>query len=197
MPKKTFQAAAAANAHLIVQLKDNQPTLYQSIKVACAGAKILSGVQSVDEKRRNRHETRTVGVFRPKAAVAETEWEPHVAAVIQVERRVLTFQPKTGLWKESDETSFYLSNRPINADLAVSAIREHWGIENRSHYVRDVTLREDASRIRKNPGVFARIRSYAYNILRANQVDSVAHDRYALALGGIDALRALNYGKER
>ena len=41
-----------------------------------------------------------------------------------------------------------------------------------SHHVRDVTLREDASRIRKNPGIFARIRSFAYNILRFNQRDS-------------------------
>ena len=42
------------------------------------------------------------------------------------------------------------------------------------HYTRDVTLREDASRIRKNPGIFAKIRSFAYNILRFNQRDSVA-----------------------
>src|SRR5664280_1218735 len=41
-----------------------------------------------------------------------------------------------------------------------------WRIENKLHYTRDVTFREDASRIRKNPGVFARIRSFAYNILR-------------------------------
>ena len=157
----------------------------------------MSGVRTVDEKRRNRHETRIVGVFSAKAAVAGTEWEPHVASIIQVERSVLAFQPKTGLWRESNETSFYLSNRRIKADLAAKAIREHWGIENSSHYVRDVTLREHASRIRKNPGVFARIRSYAYNILRVNQIDTVAQDRYALALGGIDALCSLRYSIER
>ena len=79
-----------------------------------------------------------------------------------------TFPPpfSTGLWKESRETSFYLSNRSITAKQAADAIRKHWGIENGLHYVRDVTLREDASRIRINPGIFARLRSFAYNILR-------------------------------
>src|SRR5690348_1838409 len=38
-----------------------------------------------------------------------------------------------------------------------------WGIENRDHYVRDVTLGEDASRIRHKPGGMARIRSAALN----------------------------------
>src|ERR1019366_8249253 len=71
--------------------------------------------------------------------------------------RVHAFQPATGLWKTSAETSFYLSNRPIDANHAADAIRKHWRIENKLHYTRDVTLCEDASRIRKNPGVFARM----------------------------------------
>jgi predicted transposase YbfD/YdcC len=44
------------------------------------------------------------------------------------------FQPATGLWKTSDETSFYLSNRLIDANHAAVAIRKHWGIENKLHY---------------------------------------------------------------
>lgn len=127
-------------------------------------------------------------MFDAAPAVANTEWEPHVAAIIAVERRVHAFQPATGLFRTSSEISFYLSSRPIGAAQAAGAVRGHWGIENRSHYVRDVTLCEDASRIRKNPGIFARIRSFAYNILRTNQTGSIAQDRYAAALGGLDFL---------
>ncbi len=192
MSKKTFEAAAAANAHLIVQLKDNQPTLCQKVEAACNAALPLSGVRTVDEKKRNRHETRIIAVFDPAPAVVGTEWEPYVAAVIQVERSVHTFQPATGLWKTSDETSFYLSNRLIDANNAAFAIRKHWGIENKLHYTRDVTLREDASRIRKNPGIFARMRSFAYNILRFNQSNTIAQDRYAAALGGLKSLLSMN-----
>ena len=164
MPKKTFETAAAAQAHLIVQLKDNQPTLCRKVETVCNDTKPLSAVQTVDSKKRNRHETRTVAVFDALPAVAGTEWEPHVAAIIAIERSVLTFQPATGLWNSSRESAFYLSNRPVLAGQAADAVRKHWGIENKQHYTRDVTLREDASRIRRNPGIFARLRSFAYNI---------------------------------
>jgi predicted transposase YbfD/YdcC len=195
LSKKTFEAAAAANAHLIVQLKDNQLTLRQNVEAACKAAMPLSGVRTVDEKRRNRHETRTIAVFDATPAVAGTEWQPYVAAIIQIERSVNAFQPATGLWKTSAETSFYLSNRPIDASRAAAAIRSHWGIENKLHYTRDVTLREDASRIRKNPGVFARMRSFAYNILRFNQSDTIAQDRYAAALGGLKFIFSMSFSK--
>jgi predicted transposase YbfD/YdcC len=132
-------------------------------------------------------------VFDAALAVADTEWETHVAAIIAVERMVHVFQPATGSFKTSNQISFYLSNRPVGAGQAAGAVRGHWGIENRSHYVRDVTLCEDASRIRKNPGIFARIRSFAYNILRVNQTDSLAQDRYAAALGGLDFLLSLHF----
>jgi predicted transposase YbfD/YdcC len=175
------------------ELLRKESTLCQKVEAACNTALPLSGVRTVDEKKRNRHETRIITEFDPAPAVVGTEWEPYVAAVIAVERSVQTFQPATGLWKTSDETSFYLSNRLIDANHAALAIRKHWGIENKLHYTRDVTLREDASRIRKNPGIFARMRSFAYNILRFNQSDTIAQDRYAAALGGLKSLLSMSF----
>src|ERR1019366_9022029 len=74
--KKTFEAAAAANAHLIVQLKENQLTLCRNVEAVCRDATLLSGVRTIDDKKRNRHETRIVGVFDAAPAVAGMEWEP-------------------------------------------------------------------------------------------------------------------------
>jgi hypothetical protein len=197
LPKKTFQAAAAGQGRLIVQLKDNHPNLCRKVEGVCASAHPLSRVQTIDAKRRNRHETRSVTVFDAKKAVAKTQWRPHVAALIRVERSVSAYQPATGLWKPSSETSFYLSSHKLDAQTAAQAIRNHWAIENKSHYTRDVTLREDASRIRKNPGIFVRIRSWAYNILRRNQSDSIPQDRYAAALGGLKSILAMSVSTER
>jgi len=111
-----------------------------------------------------------------------------VAAVIRVERDVYTRNAKTGLLRHSSETAFYVSNTPITATRAAETVRAHWRIENTSHYSRDVTLGEDRSRIRTNPGVFARLRSFAFNILKANRTDTLSQDRYRASLAGIGKL---------
>ena len=61
----------------------------------------------------------------------------------------------------------------------------------------DVTFKEDASRIRKNPGIFARLRTIAYNVLRCNQSETMPQDRFAAALGGLDAVLAMVFSRER
>ena len=148
----------------------------------------------MDRGKRNRHETRITSVFDARAIVTIPAWRDAVVTIIRLERIVQSFHPATGMWKQSGEISHYLSNRAVDAEQAAEAIRCHWHIENRSHYVRDVTLGEDASRIRINPGVFARLRSFAANILRFNQQRSIRQDRYAAALGGYQAIVKLRFG---
>ena len=120
--------------------------------------------------------------------MVDTEWHPHAAAIIRVERDVYTRNAKTGLLRHSSETAFYVSNTPVTATRAAEAVRAHWRIENTSHYSRDVTLGEDRSRIRTNPGVFARLRSFAFNILKANRTNTLSQDRYRAGLAGINEL---------
>ena len=59
-----------------------------------------------------------------------------------------------------------------------------------NHYVRDVVMLADASRIRVNPGIFARARSFALNILRANGENNIAD---ALWCNALDINRVLQY----
>ena len=77
-------------------------------------------------------------------------------------RDVLHRDAKTGLWSSSPEVAYYVANSLLSARHAATAIRCHWHVENSLHYTRDVTFQEDQSRIRHNPGVFARLRSFAY-----------------------------------
>jgi len=84
--------------------------------------------------------------------------------------------------------AYYVANYPASASHAATAVRRHWHVENALHYTRDVTFQEDQSRIRHKPSVFARLRSFAYNILRCNQSSTFSQDRYAAALAGADAL---------
>ena len=179
--------AAEANIALIVQVKDNQPTLNQKIQEIAATAAPIDAVGS-RTRGRNRDERRTVTVFDPAEKFAATEWHPHVASVVRVERKVFTRVVSSGLWDLSIETAFYVSNTKLAAVNAADAIRGHWKIETTSHYSRDVTFGEDKSRIRTNPGVFARLRSFAFNILKSNKTGTTSQDRYRAALGGLDNL---------
>lgn len=58
-----------------------------------------------------------------------------------------------------------------------SMLRGHWHIENRAHYVRDVTFREDLSRIRtgSGPRVMASARNLAISIHRLHGETNIAH----------------------
>jgi predicted transposase YbfD/YdcC len=104
---------------------------------------------------------------------------------------VLSRSASTGLWRRSTEAAFYLASTVVPAARAAAAIRDHWKIENTSHYSRDVTMAEDRSRIRVNPGIFARLRSFAFNILKANRRSSLAQDRFRAAIGGLNRLLSL------
>ena len=185
--KKTFETATQASIALIVGVKDNQPTLHQQVQEVSATTAPLGSAQSHD-KGRNRDERRTVTVFEPANTLADTDWHAHVAGIIRVERDVYTRNTKTGLLRHSSETAFYVSNAPVTATRAAEPVRAHWKVENTSHYSRDVTLGEDRSRIRINPGVFARLRSFAFNILKTNPTDTLSQDRYRAGLAGIGKL---------
>ena len=194
--KKTFEVAATANLALIVQVKGNQSTLHQQVQQLSANTAPLGSAHSHD-KGRNRDERRTVTVFDPARSLAGTDWQPYVAAVIRVQRDVYTRNAATGLLRHTAETAFYVANTSLTASRAAEAIRAHWAIENTSHHSRDVTLGEDRSRIRTNPGVFARLRSFAFNVLKANRTGTLNQDRYRAALAGIDNLLTLVTSQQR
>jgi predicted transposase YbfD/YdcC len=174
---------------LIVQVKGNQPGLLQRCEQIAATASPIA-VHDSRNLARNRQEDRHVEVYAPGAALDDDEWGPLIAAIVLVTRCTLIRSAATGLWKRREETSFYASSVMLPAEIFAGAIRGHWAVENENHGVRDVTLAEDASRIRVNPGVMARLRSHALNIARANGVANVAQ---ALWGGALDPALTLSY----
>ncbi len=140
-----------------------------------------------------RHETRIVEVFDAAPVLENTTWNGLIARIVRVERSTLIRRAKDGMWDRRGEVSFYVCSAPISAEKAARAIRGHWGVENKNHYVRDVSMLEDASRIRTNPGIFARTRSIALNILRANGETNIADTLWQNAM---DLNRLLDYRYE-
>ena len=67
------------------------------------------------------------------------------------------------------ETRYYISSAALSAETAAHAVRGHWGIENRLHWVLDVVFADDQSRLRKGHGAknMAIIRHFPINLIRA------------------------------
>jgi hypothetical protein len=145
LPKKAFEHAAAGGVHLIAQVKANQPALHHAIAALCETAAPLDTARTVDKNRRSRDEARLVEVFTPGDCLADTEWAGHVHAVVRVTRDVLSRSAATGLWRATSETAWFVSDIVLPAAGYAKAIRDHWNIENRSHYIRDTSSAEDAA----------------------------------------------------
>ena len=83
------------------------------------------------------------------------------------------------------ETRYYLSSLRASAKEFGWRIRGYWGVENKVHYVRDVTQGEDHSRIRTIPLVqtFALARNFALNLYRSKDFENMAQAQRLCSFG--------------
>lgn len=181
-PKKTVEAVVATDNQLLVRLKGNQPSLYARLTATYPSQLPVDQHHSHDVGRHARLERRITRVWSLPPGAGTAPWHDHFQALIEVQRYTDVFDTRQKDWIERQETAYYLSTVVLSAADSAQAIRAHWSIENRLHYVRDVTLEEDASRIRRNPGIFALLRSFALNLLRFNGITNVSLGLYDNAL---------------
>ena len=172
---------------MLAQVKANQPTLLATLEAVAATQAPAESHRSVDPKGHGRHETRTVETFDVRGRL-DAEWDGLIVCAARVARLTWHKDTRSGLWHATEEVSFYACQVALGAEAFGRAVRGHWAIENRSHWVRDVTFGEDASRTRVKPTHFARFRSFAINILRANGVQNIARELYVNALNFDNAL---------
>lgn len=106
-----------------------------------------------------------------------------IMQVIRVERTTVQYSRAEKQVVKSHEVAHYITTTDnLSVTDCARVIRAHWRIENSNHYVRDVTLKEDFSRVRKKPENVARLRSFALNVLRANGVENVSQTLYRNAM---------------
>ena len=163
-------AITAAGADYLLAVKANQPTLRAEVEACFAAAPPGTLETDTDlDKGHGRLEQRTVSVAR------EVEWQagerrfpgelrlPEPACLVRVEART----ERGG--KSHAETRYYIASATLSAAQAAQAIRGHWGIENRLHWVLDVVFGDDQSRLRKGHGAgnMAVVRHFALNLVRA------------------------------
>jgi predicted transposase YbfD/YdcC len=189
LPKNAVAQADVTGNAVLVRVKGNQPSLQDALADLCRSRNPIDVHETVDRHRHGRQEHRIVEMFEV-ADHLDADGSSHIACVARVSRLTYIKDTRTGLWPTREEIGHYACQIRRDATTAARAIRAHWGIENRDHYVRDVTMGEDNSRIRHRPGIMARIRSIALNILRANGIENVRQATYVNALS-LDRLLAL------
>ena len=111
------------------------------------------------DKGHGRIDKRTVSVC--KAQGNYPDW-PNLKTIIRVESEtIIKLKIEIGV-------RYYISDRVESAAEFAQRIRGYWGVENKVHYVRDVTQGEDQSRIRTKPlpQIMAIARNLALNLYR-------------------------------
>jgi predicted transposase YbfD/YdcC len=183
LSKKGFEQAAATGNALLVRVKRNQPSLYDALATLCDAQCAIDRHASVDRHRHGRQEHRLTEVFEVDHRLGP-EWQPLIACAARISRLTWLKDTRSGLWTAREDVAYYACQIRLDAATLAHAVRHHWGIENRDHHVRDRILGEDDSRIRRQPGGFARLRSLALNILRANGISNIRQALYRNALSG-------------
>ena len=181
-PKKTTDLVIATGNHLLVQLKRNQPSLHEAMLEHTRCHPFVAEHHSDEIGKRNRIENRTVHVWHLPPGVGTEPWHERFRSLIRVHRRTERFDTRRRQWQASEEHAYYLCDLILPPARFNQVIGGHWGVENRTHYVRDTRFAEDASRIRRNPSIFALLRSFALNLLRFNGVENISLGLYDNAL---------------
>ena len=164
------QSVLDAKADYLLAVKDNQPTLHAEIESYFETApKDEIDAREDTDKDHGRIETRACRVstnidwLEADRAFPGAFRFPKAAAIAVIDTRV----EQKG--KITTARRSYITSRPLSAEALAQAVRAHWGIENKLHWVLDVAFREDQSRLRKGHGAtnMAIVRHFAINLVRS------------------------------
>lgn len=177
--KKIAKEIIESDADFVLALKGNQETVHQEVKEFVdetvaetqkprpRGAKLsvvaarLATLETV-EKDHGRLETRRY------YQSAELDWFADLKQWEGLKSVGMVESVREIDGKATVERRYYLSSLPLNVELFARAVRGHWGVENKLHWVMDVCFREDHSRARAGYAAenLATLRRLALNLLK-------------------------------
>lgn len=177
--KKIAKEIHEADADYVLALKGNQETVHEEVKTYLdaalleratprpAGAKLSLGaatlaVRETVEKDHGRIETRRY------YQSAELNWFADRSKWEGLRSVGLVEATREAGGKTTVERRYYLSSLPLDVETFARAVRGHWGVENKLHWVLDVWFREDQSRARAGHAAenLATLRRLALNLLK-------------------------------
>jgi predicted transposase YbfD/YdcC len=166
-PKKTAQTIIDSENDYLGALKGNQSGLLTAVATQFQAQQTSQQVNL----GHGRIEKRRVSISHDLTGVPDF---PGLKTLIRVqsERQV----HRATVVEVSIETRYYVASFIDTAQAFAERIRGYWGVENKVHYVRDVTQGEDTSRIRTSPliQIWALARNFALNLYRDKGFQNMA-----------------------
>jgi predicted transposase YbfD/YdcC len=177
--KKIAKEIIEADADYVLALKGNQETVHQEVKAFLddtvaqaqikrpAGAKRPKAVENLGfletvDKDHGRYEIRRF------YQSAEMDWfaDKHKWEGLKSVGMVESIREING--QRSIERRYFLTSLPLGVETFARAVRSHWGVENKVHWIMDVCFREDQSRARAGYASenLATLRRLALNLLK-------------------------------
>jgi predicted transposase YbfD/YdcC len=180
--KKIAKEIIEADADYVLALKGNQETVFEEVKTFLDDALVQQ--QAAAARPRGP---------RPAHPLAFTETVEKDHGRLEIRRYWqsgdLDWFADRGAWEglrsvgmvesvrqegeqpPTVERRYYLSSLPVDVERLARAVREHWGVENKVHWVLDVQFGEDQSRARAGHAAenLATLRRLALNLLRRDK----------------------------
>lgn len=159
-PKKSAQQIVESGNHYLGALKGNQSGLLNEVKTSFQ----VEDTYTELSKGHGRIEERIVETCRTLDGIRS--WAG-LCSLIRVRATHTLLKGEYEIVGKT-ETRYYISSLSETAQQFAHRIRSYWGVENKVHYVRDVTQAEDACRIRviPLPQLWAIARNLALNLYR-------------------------------
>jgi predicted transposase YbfD/YdcC len=152
-------------------VKGNQPELFASIELLFRDPPFGERFAYCEE--RSRHGNRWEGrrLWASTALEGYLDW-PGIKQVCKIERKTEKGNNRT------EEVRYAVTSLgpAVKADKLLGYIRGHWAIENKLHWVKDVTFGEDASQVRKGsaPEVMSALRNVVIGLMRQAGITNIA-----------------------
>jgi predicted transposase YbfD/YdcC len=173
--REVAQAIIAQGGDYVMVVKDNQPGLRAQVEGAIAGIAFYRQASETATSLACGHGRIEHRQIITTSVLADCGVWPGLDQAFKIDRRIV--EQKSGKARTEEIYGITSLSRQRAAAAKVLEInRGHWRIENKSHWVRDVTYDEDRSQVRKGslPQVLAALRNTAIGLLRWSGESNIA-----------------------
>lgn len=165
----------ARGGDYLLAVKGNQGLLYRGLKACFSDESLERLVNTTENSGHGRIEKRVCEVMGDSDIISNLDHKNNWLSLNTIVRVSATrTNKKTGV--VSEQARYYIcSLKNPSAERIQAAVRSHWGIENSLHWVLDMAMREDESRIRTDhaPANMAVLRHIALNVIRSDKTRKV------------------------